>query len=101
MKAHFNYNPKHDADIPCKALGLTFQRGDILEVSNQDDPEWWQVHTYIHVRCKIYVIYTVDGPSAWEVWTHLFTAEVTLASFRAPIPMFSIIITNIEKLVKG
>ena len=33
-----------DEEIPCKELSLNFSRGDILEISNQDDPDWWQVH---------------------------------------------------------
>ena len=43
VKAHFNYNANLDEEIPCKALGLTFQKGDILEISSYDNPEWWQV----------------------------------------------------------
>ena len=43
VRAHFNYNGRLDEEIPCKALGLNFQKGDILEISNQDDPFWWQV----------------------------------------------------------
>ena len=46
VRAHFNYSPKTDDEIPCQPLGLRFEKGDILEISNQDDPDWWQV---IHV----------------------------------------------------
>jgi MAGUK p55 subfamily protein 5 len=42
VRAHFHYSPKADEEIPCQPLGLKFERGDILEISNQDDPEWWQ-----------------------------------------------------------
>ena len=45
IRAHFNYNGRLDEEIPCKALGLSFHKGDILEISNQDDPNWWQVYT--------------------------------------------------------
>lgn len=43
VRAHFNYSPKSDEEIPCQPLGLKFEKGDILEISNQDDPDWWQV----------------------------------------------------------
>ncbi|XP_063693594.1 uncharacterized protein LOC134825335 isoform X2 [Bolinopsis microptera] len=42
VKAHFNYDPKSDNLIPCKEAGLKFNEGDILQIVNQDDPNWWQ-----------------------------------------------------------
>ncbi|ESO88029.1 hypothetical protein LOTGIDRAFT_193889 [Lottia gigantea] len=42
MKAHFSYDPMKDRLIPCKEAGLPFQDGDILEIVNSDDPNWWQ-----------------------------------------------------------
>lgn len=49
IRAHFNYNGKLDEEIPCKSLGLSFRKGDILEISNQDDPNWWQVSLNVHM----------------------------------------------------
>ncbi len=46
MRTHFNYNGQLDEEIPCKAVGLAFQKGDILEISNQDDSNWWQVGVF-------------------------------------------------------
>jgi len=43
MKAHFDYNPKTDQHLPCPEAGLAFNRGAVLFILNQDDPEWWQV----------------------------------------------------------
>ena len=43
VRVHFNYDGRLDDELPCKALGLSFQKGDIMEISNQDDPDWWQV----------------------------------------------------------
>ena len=43
MRAHFNYDGRLDDEIPCRELGLNFQKSDIMEVSNEDDPNWWQV----------------------------------------------------------
>lgn len=42
MRALFNYNPMEDTLLPCKEIGLEFQHGDILEIVNQNDPNWWQ-----------------------------------------------------------
>ncbi|PZC83313.1 hypothetical protein B5X24_HaOG208077 [Helicoverpa armigera] len=42
MRALFDYNPKEDTLLPCKEIGLEFKRGDILQVSDRKDPNWWQ-----------------------------------------------------------
>lgn len=47
MKAQFDYDPTTDDYIPCEELGLNFMKGDVLEILNQNDPDWWQVLFYI------------------------------------------------------
>ncbi|XP_073941486.1 MAGUK p55 subfamily member vari isoform X2 [Choristoneura fumiferana] len=42
MRALFDYNPKEDTLLPCKEIGLEFKKGDILQVSDRKDPNWWQ-----------------------------------------------------------
>ncbi|XP_036394341.1 MAGUK p55 subfamily member 2b isoform X1 [Megalops cyprinoides] len=42
VKCHFDYNPTHDNLIPCKEAGLKFSSGDILQIFNQEDLNWWQ-----------------------------------------------------------
>ncbi|XP_057214522.1 MAGUK p55 subfamily member 2b isoform X2 [Triplophysa rosa] len=42
VKCHFDYDPTHDNLIPCKEAGLKFSSGDILQIFNQEDPNWWQ-----------------------------------------------------------
>lgn len=42
VKCHFDYGPTHDNLIPCKEAGLKFSSGDILQIFNQEDPNWWQ-----------------------------------------------------------
>nr|BBD75286.1 stardust2 protein [Parasteatoda tepidariorum] len=42
VKAHFDYDPDDDLYIPCRELGISFQKGDILHVISQEDPNWWQ-----------------------------------------------------------
>ncbi|CAB3378822.1 Hypothetical predicted protein [Cloeon dipterum] len=44
MKAHFDYDPEDDPYIPCRELGISFQKGDILHVISQEDPNWWQAY---------------------------------------------------------
>ncbi|KAF6211969.1 hypothetical protein GE061_012486 [Apolygus lucorum] len=44
MKANFDYDPEDDLYIPCRELGISFQKGDILHVISQDDPNWWQAY---------------------------------------------------------
>ncbi|XP_066136517.1 MAGUK p55 subfamily member 7 isoform X3 [Saccopteryx bilineata] len=42
IKALFDYDPNEDKAIPCKEAGLSFRRGDILQIMSQDDATWWQ-----------------------------------------------------------
>ncbi|XP_071833486.1 protein PALS1-like isoform X2 [Apostichopus japonicus] len=44
VKALFKYDPEDDMYIPCKELGLSFDKGDILHIINQEDSNWWQAH---------------------------------------------------------
>ncbi|XP_043929959.1 protein PALS1 [Protopterus annectens] len=44
VKAHFDYDPSDDPYVPCRELGLSFQKGDILHVISQVDPNWWQAY---------------------------------------------------------
>lgn len=44
VRAHFDYDPEEDMYIPCRELGMSFQKGDVLHVINQDDPNWWQAY---------------------------------------------------------
>ena len=44
MKAHFDYDPEDDTYIPCKELGISFQKGDVLHVISQEDANWWQAY---------------------------------------------------------
>ncbi|XP_058052719.1 55 kDa erythrocyte membrane protein isoform X2 [Ahaetulla prasina] len=42
VRAQFNYDPQKDNLIPCKEAGLKFQTGDVIEIINKDDSNWWQ-----------------------------------------------------------
>ncbi|BFZ04344.1 hypothetical protein BsWGS_07383 [Bradybaena similaris] len=42
MRACFNYDPMADRLIPCKKAGLPFREGDILDVVDMTDENWWQ-----------------------------------------------------------
>lgn len=42
MRACFEYRPDFDTLLPSKDLGLRFTCGDILQVVNQDNPNYWQ-----------------------------------------------------------
>lgn len=42
MRALFEYIPEEDTLLPCKEIGLRFDRGDILQIVDQKDPNWWQ-----------------------------------------------------------
>ncbi|XP_029924617.1 55 kDa erythrocyte membrane protein isoform X1 [Myripristis murdjan] len=42
MRAQFDYDPAKDDLIPCKEAGMKFQTGDIIQIINKQDPNWWQ-----------------------------------------------------------
>nr|XP_033801011.1 55 kDa erythrocyte membrane protein isoform X2 [Geotrypetes seraphini] len=42
MRAQFDYDPRKDNLIPCKEAGLKFKTGDIIQIINKDDSNWWQ-----------------------------------------------------------
>ncbi|XP_014213419.1 MAGUK p55 subfamily member 6 isoform X2 [Copidosoma floridanum] len=42
MRALFDYEPSDDTLLPCREIGLAFQKGDILQIVDQADPNWWQ-----------------------------------------------------------
>ncbi|XP_007901310.1 MAGUK p55 subfamily member 6b [Callorhinchus milii] len=44
VKCHYDYNPANDSLIPCKDAGLKFSRGDILQIVNREDFNWWQAY---------------------------------------------------------
>ncbi|MEQ2231140.1 MAGUK p55 subfamily member 2 [Ilyodon furcidens] len=46
FKCLYDYDPASDTLIPCKEAGLRFETGDILQIVNQDDINWWQVCIY-------------------------------------------------------
>lgn len=42
MRAQFDYDPRKDNLIPCKEAGLKFATGDVIQIINKDDSNWWQ-----------------------------------------------------------
>ncbi|XP_048734647.2 protein PALS1-like isoform X3 [Ostrea edulis] len=44
VKALFNYDPEEDIYIPCRELGISFMKGDILHVISTEDANWWQAY---------------------------------------------------------
>uniref|UniRef100_A0A3Q3BBF5 MAGUK p55 scaffold protein 4 n=1 Tax=Kryptolebias marmoratus TaxID=37003 RepID=A0A3Q3BBF5_KRYMA len=42
VRAMTDYSPQQDPSIPCADAGMSFRRGDILEIVDQTDALWWQ-----------------------------------------------------------
>ncbi|XP_043665952.1 protein PALS2 isoform X1 [Vespula pensylvanica] len=42
MRALFDYDPSEDTLLPCKEIGLRFNKGHVLQIVDQADPNWWQ-----------------------------------------------------------
>lgn len=43
VRPYFDYDPANDSLIPCREAGMAFKKGDILQIVNREDPNWWQV----------------------------------------------------------
>lgn len=52
VRAHFSYDPCTDDEIPCKEAGLTFRKGDVLHLVEQEDPDWWQARKEGERNCR-------------------------------------------------
>ena len=37
-----DYSPQQDPTIPCADAGMSFRKGDVLEIVDQTDALWWQ-----------------------------------------------------------
>ncbi|XP_076580105.1 MAGUK p55 subfamily member 4-like isoform X3 [Chaetodon auriga] len=42
VRAMADYSPQQDPSIPCADAGMSFRKGDILEIVDQTDALWWQ-----------------------------------------------------------
>lgn len=60
MKAHFDYNPKTDQHLPCPEAGLAFNRGAVLFILNQDDPDWWQVSKVRELKYSLVFLFRLS-----------------------------------------
>lgn len=44
LKAQIDYDAEDDQYVPCRELGISFHKGDILHVIDQNDAHWWQAY---------------------------------------------------------
>ncbi|KAK0155443.1 MAGUK p55 subfamily member 4 [Merluccius polli] len=42
MRAMIDYSPQQDWSLPCPDVGMSFRKGQLLEVVDQTDGHWWQ-----------------------------------------------------------
>lgn len=56
VRPYFDYNPTNDNLIPCREAGMAFAKGDILQIVNREDPNWWQVSVppFISFECATF-----------------------------------------------
>lgn len=82
MRALFQYDPQEDTLLPCKEIGLAFDRGDILQIVDQSDPNWWQAKKVdgdgttglipsqeLEERRKAFVAPEADYVHKVQIWT--------------------------------
>ncbi|XP_036110308.1 MAGUK p55 subfamily member 4 isoform X1 [Molossus molossus] len=50
VRAMTEYWPQEDPSIPCVDAGLPFQKGDILQIVDQNDALWWQARKISDLR---------------------------------------------------
>jgi guanylate kinase len=61
VRAHFDYEPKTDPYIPCGEIGLSFKKGNILNVVNREDPNWWQACKFSDSVNKSFSLFSRAG----------------------------------------
>ncbi|CAB1432961.1 unnamed protein product [Pleuronectes platessa] len=42
VRSMADYSPQQDPSIPCADAGMSFRKGDVLEIVDQTDALWWQ-----------------------------------------------------------
>ncbi|OAF67012.1 hypothetical protein A3Q56_05259 [Intoshia linei] len=42
VKSNFNYDPTDDIYNPCRELGISFNKGEILHIYSEKNTDWWQ-----------------------------------------------------------
>ncbi|CDQ65469.1 unnamed protein product [Oncorhynchus mykiss] len=79
VKTLFDYEPAEDKVIPCKEAGLTFKRGDILQIMSQDDATWWQAKQDSHANPRAGLIPSKEFQerrfALHQPATHVFQAQ--------------------------
>uniref|UniRef100_A0A8C8J2C1 MAGUK p55 subfamily member 7 n=1 Tax=Oncorhynchus tshawytscha TaxID=74940 RepID=A0A8C8J2C1_ONCTS len=79
VKTLFDYEPAEDKVIPCKEAGLTFKRGDILQIMSQDDATWWQAKQDSHANPRAGLIPSKEFQerrfALRQPATHVFQAQ--------------------------
>uniref|UniRef100_A0A673IRI8 Membrane protein, palmitoylated 5b (MAGUK p55 subfamily member 5) n=1 Tax=Sinocyclocheilus rhinocerous TaxID=307959 RepID=A0A673IRI8_9TELE len=68
MHGSLTYDPSEDPYVPCRELGLSFQKGDVLHVTSQDDPNWWQAYRDGHEDQKPLAGLIPDLLSSGKLW---------------------------------
>ncbi|ESO02234.1 hypothetical protein HELRODRAFT_161478 [Helobdella robusta] len=44
IRALFDYDPEEDNYLPCRDLGFSFSKGDVIHVIDTNDCNWWQAY---------------------------------------------------------
>ena len=44
LRALFDFDPQDDEYVPCRELGIPFERGNVLHVMSTEDDNWWQAY---------------------------------------------------------
>ncbi|VDQ05078.1 unnamed protein product [Trichobilharzia regenti] len=53
IRCLFDYDASKDTLLPAGDVGLSFRSGDVLELVDDQDPNWWQVCQLITLMiCK-------------------------------------------------
>lgn len=45
IRTFFDYDASRDSLLPTGDVGMSFRAGDVLELVDDQDPNWWQVNS--------------------------------------------------------
>lgn len=83
IKALFDYDPNEDKAIPCKEAGLSFKKGDILQIMSQDDATWWQAKHADDANPRAGLIPSKHFQERWAAGTRIMVSlQMTFCSLQ-------------------
>ena len=94
MRGLFTYDPALDTLLPCKEIGLGFVIGDILQIVDQSDPNWWQAKKVNLLNLKFKELRVEINNKNHDLSAHMFSFGLVSLHFSHQLIFCSSFIIN-------